>query len=96
MFCCVVPSEGTDQGRLVFICSTEFLADVLKHLRQAESKCTGYNLTETSIQCKFLNFKLIEKRKSCAHLYKCFAEWCRATETNIMAAARTDFIDELL
>ena len=55
-----------------------------------------YNLTETSIQCKFLNFKLIEKRMSCAHLCKCFAEWCRATETNIVAAVRTDFMDELL
>ena len=51
-----------------------------------------YNLTETDIQCKFLNFKLIEKRNICAR----FAEWRQATETNIMAAARTDFIDELL
>ena len=52
--------------------------------------------TGTSIQSKFLNFKLIEKRNGFAHLGKCFAEWCRATETNIIAAARTDFIDELL
>ena len=68
----------------------------LKQLREAESKCARYNLPDTSIQYKFLNFELIEKRKSCAHLCKSFAEWCRATETNIMAAARTDFMDELL
>ena len=74
-----------------FVCWTEPLADVLKHLRLAETKCTRYNLTETSIQCKFLNFKLIEKRKSCTHLCKCFAEWYRATDF-----IRTDYIDKLL
>ena len=96
MFCCVVPSEGRDQGRLFFYAELNSSQRLLKHLRQAESKCTRYNLTEASIQCKFLNFELIEKRKICAHLCKCFAEWCRATKTNIMAAARTDFMDELL
>ena len=53
----------------------------------------SYNLTETSIQFKYLHFKLIEKRNSCAH-YRCFAVWCRGKETNIIAS-RTDFIDEL-
>ena len=71
-------------------CRTEFLADVSKTLRQVQV----YEVQP--YWDKVLNFKLIEKCNSCAHLCKCFVEWCRATETNIMAAARTDFIDELL
>ena len=94
MFCCVVPSEGRDQGRLFFY--AELNSSRRFKTLKAKSKCTRYNLTETSIQCKFLNFKLIEKRKNCARLCKCFAEWCRAIETNIMAAVCTNFIDELL
>ena len=89
----MVPSEGGDQGRLFFLlCRTEFLADVLKTFK-ARPSVRG-TLTETSIQCKCLNFKLIEKCNSCAHLCKCFAGWCRATQTNIMAAALTEFIDQ--
>ena len=46
---------------------------------QETFKCTNYNLSETSIQV-LLEFKLTEKRNSCAHLSKCSAVWCRAKE----------------
>ena len=55
----------------------------------------SYNLTEKSIQCKCLNSKLTSRSVIAVHIYRCFVVWCRAKETNVMAA-RTDFIDELL
>ena len=39
-----------------------------KHLGKVQVYDWTYNLTETSIQCKYLRFKLIENRNSCTHL----------------------------
>ena len=65
-----------------FLCRSELLADVLKHFRNA--KCTSYNLTETSIQCKCLNYKLTSRSVIAVHIYRCFVVWCRAKETGTL------------
>ena len=49
-----------------------------------------------SVRVTTLLRKVFNERSVIAvHIYRCFVVWCRAKETNVMAA-RTDFIDELL
>ena len=67
----------------------------LKHfVGQVQVYDWSYNLTETSIQCKYLHLKLIENRNSCAHLqlFCCVVP----REENEHCRSSTDFIDELL
>ena len=73
---------------------TEFLADAKHFVGQVQVYDWSYNLTETSIQCKYLHLKLIENRNSCAHLqlFCCVVP----REENEHCRSSTDFIDELL
>ena len=98
MFGCVVWSRGKQQGRLSF---TLFYGELnssqtfWKHfVGQVQVYDWSYNLTETSIQCKYLHLKLIENRNSCAHLqlFCCVVP----REENEHCRSSTDFIDELL
>ena len=70
MFGCVVWSRGKQQGRLSFMLFYGELNSsqtFSKHfVGQVQVYDWSYNLTETSIQCKYLHLKLIENRNSCA------------------------------
>ena len=93
LLCGAERRKRSGQGRF-FSCWTEFLADDLKHFRQVQVFEVQPHWEKHSVQVFKLQAYLRSVLKSCAHLCKCFAEWCPATETNIMTTARTDFIDE--
>ena len=69
MFGCAVRSRGKQLTRTAFFYGEPNSSQTFwKHLEEVQVYDWSYNLTETSNQCKYLHFKLIENRNSCAHL----------------------------
>ena len=85
--------KRSGQGRL-FSCWIEFLADDLKHFRQVQVYEVQPHWDKHSVQVFKLQAYLRSVRAVHISANVLLSAGCRATETNIMAAARTDFIDE--